>query len=157
MSAQPVWDPVMGHNEECYVCRADGLGARVWADGEVARAEIALDQRHAGSPHHAHGGIVAALLDEVLGTVAMIHRIAAVTGTLEIRYRSPAFLGRTYQLSARLIGIERRKLTIAGEMVGPQGLVAEATGIWITVDLDHFAPGPPGSTTSPPDHQAGDC
>jgi len=116
----------------------------VWADGEVARGEIALDARHAGSPHHAHGGVTAALLDEVLGTVAIIHRIAAVTGTLEIRYRAPAFLGHTYQLSARLLGIEGRRVKIVGEMTGPDGLVAEAAGTWIRVDLGHFAPSPHG-------------
>lgn len=142
MSAERTRDPRTGHFEGCYACGPHGLGARVWIDGETARGEIALDARHAGSPHHAHGGVVAMLLDEVLGTVSMIHGIAAVTGTLEIRYRSPAFLGRTYQLSGRLLGIEGRRLQIAGEMTGPQGLVAEAEGTWIQVDLGHFAPGP---------------
>jgi acyl-coenzyme A thioesterase PaaI-like protein len=142
MSASQTWTPQTGHYDGCYVCGAHGLGARVWVDGEIARGEIALDSRHAGSPNHAHGGVIAMLLDEVLGTVAMIHRIAAVTGTLEIRYRSPAFLGHTYELSARLLGSEGRRLQIVGDMTGPEGLVAEATGTWIRVDLEHFAPGP---------------
>jgi acyl-coenzyme A thioesterase PaaI-like protein len=142
MSTSPSWTPETGHYEGCYVCAPHGLGARVWVDGEIARAEIALDSRHAGSPNHAHGGVIAMLLDEVLGTVAMIHGIAAVTGTLEIKYRSPAFLGETYQLSARLLGSEGRRLQIVGDMTGPQGLVAEATGTWVRVDMKHFAPGP---------------
>jgi acyl-CoA thioesterase FadM len=142
MSADLSRERESGHFEGCYACGPHGLGARVWIDGETARGEIALDARHAGSPHHAHGGIAAMLLDEVLGTVTLIHGIAAVTGTLEVRYRSPAFLGQTYQLSARLTGIEGRRVLIAGEMTGPQGLVAEADGIWIQVDVGHFAPGP---------------
>lgn len=142
MSAELTRDPQSGHFKGCYACGPHGLGARVWIEGETARGEIALDERHAGSPHHAHGGIVAMLLDEVLGTVSLIHGLDAVTGTLEIRYRSPAFLGQTYQLSARLVGIEGRRVLIAGEMTGPQGLVAEADGTWIKVDVGHFAPGP---------------
>jgi acyl-coenzyme A thioesterase PaaI-like protein len=142
MSARPTWDPQTGHYDGCYVCGAHGLGARVWIDGEIARGEIALDARHAGSPHHAHGGVVSMLLDEVLGTVSLIHGISAVTGTLEIRYRAPAFLGHTYQLSGWLVGVQGRRVQIAGEMTGPQGLVAEANGTWIKVDVAHFAPGP---------------
>ncbi len=141
MSATPGWDPVQGHPENCHACREDGLGLRVWAEGQVARGEVALDGRHSGSPHHAHGGVIAELLDDVLGTVSMLHGVRAVTGTLEIRYRSPAFLGRTYQLSSRLVSREGRRLVISGEMTGPQGLVAEATGTWVQVNLEHFEPG----------------
>jgi acyl-coenzyme A thioesterase PaaI-like protein len=142
MTAPPNWSPQNGHYEGCFGCSRHGLGARVWVDGETARGEITLDSRHAGSPNHAHGGVISMLLDEVLGTVCMIHGIAAVTGTLTIRYRSPAFLGHTYQLSGHLRGIEGRRLQIVGEMTGPQGLVAEAEGTWIRVHLEHFEPGP---------------
>lgn len=140
MTALPEWgwDPEQGHHDGCHACRPDGLGLRVWAEGEVAHGQVHLTARHQGSPNHVHGGVIAELFDDVLGTVSMLHRVPAVTGTLQVRYRAPAFTEQTYRLQARLVGREGRRLMITGEMTGPQGLVAEADGIWVQVRLEHF-------------------
>jgi acyl-coenzyme A thioesterase PaaI-like protein len=132
------WDPEHGHHDGCHACRADGLGLRVWAEGQVAHGEAYLGARLQGSPNHVHGGVLAEMFDDVLGTVSMLHGVIAVTGTLQVRYRAPAFLEQTYHVQARLVSREGRKLMIAGEMTGPQGLVAEADGTWVQVALDHF-------------------
>ncbi len=43
-----------------------GLGAQLWRDGDVACMRVTLGKAFEGAPGRAHGGVVAALLDESL-------------------------------------------------------------------------------------------
>ena len=45
-----------------------GLAARLWRDGDVACMQVTLGKAFEGAPGRAHGGVVAALLDEVMGS-----------------------------------------------------------------------------------------
>jgi uncharacterized protein (TIGR00369 family) len=83
-------------------------------DRDQVVAEVTLGPRHQGYPGIAHGGIVAAILDEIGGRTAMIgnHRRFFVTAKMDIRYKRPVPLGPALRASGRLI--ERRgRLTIA--------------------------------------------
>lgn len=138
MSAAP---PDERHPPVCLACGVENpasLGLRVWEEGQEACGEVLLDARHAGARGIGHGGAVATFLDDVMGWVVQQRGVPVVTGKLEVRYRSPALLGRRYSLRARLVGTEGRRWHVKGEMVGEDGTVAEATGTWVTVDQAHF-------------------
>lgn len=139
MSTAPEPLPDITHVPECCACGEGGLALRRWTDGECVFGEVLLDARHGGYSNTAHGGMIAAFLDDVLGSVPQLHGHLAVTGTLQVRYRRPGILGRRYKLSAHLIAAEGRRLEITGEMTGDEGLIAEATGTWVTVDPEHYA------------------
>jgi uncharacterized protein (TIGR00369 family) len=127
------------HVADCCACGVHGLGLVRTTDGESVYGEVTLDHRHGGYSNTAHGGMIAVFLDDVLGTVPQLHGHLAVTGTLQIRYVRPGIVGRRYTLTARLVSHQGRRMEITGEMVGDEGLIAEASGIWVTVDENHHA------------------
>ena len=138
--AEPAFTPGdITHAPECCACGVGGLGLLLTTDGERVYGEIELDARHGGYSNTAHGGMIAMFLDDVLGSVPQLHGHLAVTGTLQIGYRRPGILGHRYKLSAWLVSHRGRRMEITGEMVGDEGLIADATGTWVTVDDAHHS------------------
>jgi uncharacterized protein (TIGR00369 family) len=82
-----------------------------------------------------HGGILAALLDEILAWTAMLlEGTFVVTAGLEIKYRNPAPTGVTYTARGEVIERRGRRLRIAGSVATTEKLVAEATGLFLATD-----------------------
>ena len=102
-------------------------------------AEHVFDERHVGAPGIAHGGAVATVLDDLFGFLLYLTGAPAVTRRLEIRYEAPVILGTTYQLAARVVSEEGRKLFVEAEM-GEAGRppVAFASALFLGVDITHF-------------------
>lgn len=72
------------------------LGVRWFYDDEGARVVGAFtaSENHSGYAHAAHGGVLAALLDECLAWACAVGRgTYFVTGELTLKYRRPAPLG----------------------------------------------------------------
>ena len=60
---------------------------------------------------------------------------------LVIDYRRPVVLGAEYELRAWCDGIDGRKVQLRAELCGDRDeVVAEASGLFITVDIEHFRP-----------------
>jgi len=70
-----------------------GLAAQLWRDGDVACMQVTLGKAFEGAPGRAHGGVVAALLDEVMGLMNVIHGAMAFTVQLDITYLAPTPVG----------------------------------------------------------------
>jgi acyl-coenzyme A thioesterase PaaI-like protein len=104
-----------------------------------ARAELVLDRRHEGAPGFAHGGIVAAALDDLFGGVLVILETPAVTARLTVDYRAPVLLGRTLTLTGWCESTDGRKLHLVGTIHDADTLVAEAQALFMEVDVAHFA------------------
>ena len=101
------------------------------SDGESATATCTLGPAYEGPPHHVHGGIIAAVLDQVLGHVPAALGRPGMTAYLNTTYERPTPLGR---VSARawLTGEDGWKMTVAGELLGPDGQVtARAEGLFV--------------------------
>jgi acyl-coenzyme A thioesterase PaaI-like protein len=77
----------------CFGCGVEnsyGLGLRFYEIGPAKlEAEYTVPDHFQGYPGIVHGGIVATMLDEVLGRVVMIgdHSRFMMTARLEVRYR----------------------------------------------------------------------
>jgi len=115
-----------------------GLAARPWQDGEFSYAEAVFDRAFEGAPQRAHGGILAALLDETMGRASSFAGALAYTGKLEIFYRAPTPLYTPVLAKAWCEGRERRKVHIRAEVTHGDTLIAEATAIFIEVDVSKF-------------------
>jgi acyl-coenzyme A thioesterase PaaI-like protein len=77
----------------CFGCgpgHPTGLRVRSFRTPEGVASPIVIPRQYEGPPGGAHGGIVAAYLDEVLGAAVlrMTNRVA-VTGELTVRYVQP--------------------------------------------------------------------
>ena len=118
-----------------------GIAADITREGDVAVLRTTLGPAFEGAPGRAHGGVVAALVDEVMGFVLSINATTAYTGRLTVTYRAPTPLGVELEMRARLHSREGRKLHIEADAHHGTTLIAHGEGLFITVDPDSFAAG----------------
>lgn len=129
------------HHDECYVCgpgNPASTGLRLRRSGGGILGEVVLNDRHQGVPGLAHGGAIAALMDEVSGSVLIEAGIRFVTAQLDITFAAPVIIGRPLVLRAWREGSEGRKHTVKAELRDAGLLLAEASGLFLTVSSDHF-------------------
>jgi len=86
---------------------------------------------YCGPPNFVHGGVIAAVFDELLGTVNVVHEQGAMTGTLTVRYRQPTPLFEEIRMEGHQAGVDGRKVFAEGTMWHGDTLLAEAEGIFI--------------------------
>jgi acyl-coenzyme A thioesterase PaaI-like protein len=105
-------------------------------------ARVVLRRAFEGAPGRAHGGIVAAVFDDVTGYIIGRLREPAFTGELTVRYEKPVPIETPLEMRARLVDRERRKLFITAECRDGDQVVATCKAIYITVDPARFAGAP---------------
>lgn len=66
-----------------------GRDGSFWREGDTAVMEVTLGTVVEGTPGRAHGGIVAALLDQTMGLVNAIHHVLTFSVQLDIFYLEP--------------------------------------------------------------------
>lgn len=132
-----------GHDERPISGRASpwGLDPRIFRDGDEAVAHITLRAAHEGAPGRSHGGIVAALLDDICGFVLTIHARPAYTGELTIRYEAGTPIGVPLECRCRLDHSEGRKMHISGELTASGQVVARVRGLFLAIEPTHFLSG----------------
>ncbi len=118
-----------------------GLDLEVHRDGDEAVGSLTLRSAHEGAPGRSHGGIVAALFDDVYGFVLEIQAQSAFTGELWVRYEAGVPIGVPLTCRVRLDRIEGRKLFMDGELtVADTGQVlARSRATFIAIDPSVFA------------------
>jgi len=136
----------LSHFPDCVVSGAAnpmGVAIEVHCDSGDAVAETVLGAAFEGAPGRAHGGVVAAIFDDVMGYVLSIHKVPAFTGRLTVTYRSPTPIGAPLIFRARLDQREERKLHISATAHTRDGLelIAEATATFIVIPIERFMPG----------------
>lgn len=114
------------------------MGLRLRVDGHRVVGSVRFDRRQEGAPGFAHGGALATVLDDALGTVLLVIERPAVTANLNIDFRAPAFLDRDFVVEAWCEDVDGRKLHLAGQIREGHDILAEARGLFIQVDIDHF-------------------
>jgi len=104
------------------------LVARVWF-GPVTE----------GPPEHAHGGSIAAVLDEVLGLAAWAAGYKIVVGNLNISFRNLLPIKTVVQVNTRIVSVEGRKVMVHGEICSLDGkLYASGECLCITLTAKHL-------------------
>ena len=78
-----------------------------------------------------HGGIVAALLDEVMSHSLKNAGIEAVTGTLEARYIKPLLTERPLLARGEILKREGRIIEAQGEVIQEGEVVARGKGVFV--------------------------
>ena len=118
-----------------------GLDIHVRRDGEEAVATLTLRAAHEGAPGRSHGGIVAALFDDVYGFVLNIVGQSAFTGELSIRYEAGVPIGVPLECRVRLAERDGRKLYMTGELsttTEAQQVLAQSKATFIAIDRSVF-------------------
>jgi acyl-coenzyme A thioesterase PaaI-like protein len=131
--------PHHGHCLGCGPNNPHGHHLVVHRRGKEVHAVHVFDQKHVGAPGIAHGGAVATVFDDLFGFLLYLTGAPAVTRQLEVRYDAPVLLGTSYELAARVVSDEGRKLFVEARMREAGGpLVASASALFLKVDLAHF-------------------
>jgi acyl-coenzyme A thioesterase PaaI-like protein len=115
-----------------------GLAAQLWRDGDVACVRVTLGKAFEGAPGRAHGGVIAALLDEVMGLMNVIHGAMAFTAQLDITYVAPTPVGEPIIARAWLARRDNRKQFVEATLHADDVLVASAKALFITLDRSVF-------------------
>ena len=123
-----------------------GLDVHVWRDGNDAVADLTLRAAHEGAPGRSHGGLVAALFDDIYGFVLSFLHQPAFTGELTVRYEAGVPIGVPLQCRVRMVDRERRKLFMTGELLDGERVVARSKATFIAINPETFGM---GATTEP--------
>lgn len=121
-----------------------GLDIEVRRDGDEAVATLTLRAAHEGAPDRSHGGIVAALFDDVYGFVLALLAQPGFTGELGIRYVAGVPIGVPLECRVRMDRQEGRKLFMSGELRDGDTVLATSTATFITIPRELFYSGQEG-------------
>jgi acyl-coenzyme A thioesterase PaaI-like protein len=118
----------------CFGCGADnpaGLRGTFVGRGEEVLGTMVVTDAMVGAPGRLHGGVMMAFFDEALGLVCLHLGVEAMTASLTVDLRAPAYVGATLTLRAWVDRREGRKWFMRGEVHEGGRLLAEARGLWI--------------------------
>lgn len=113
---------------------------RIVRVGDLAVGAVTFTHAYEGPPGAAHGGMVAARFDLVLGAAASFSPVGGLTGTLSVRYRRPTPLDVAIRYEGWIERTEERKTLVAGASFAGDTLLAEAEGIFVRVDQRRYDP-----------------
>ncbi len=91
-----------------------------------------------GAPGVGHGGWTAAVMDEILGHLALLSGVFIVTKRLTVEFLKPVPLERDLECHAWVESREDGRWKIAGELRLGASVLAKAAGLFVERDLSHF-------------------
>lgn len=103
-----------------------------------AVAVVTLGPAFEGATGRAHGGMVAAIFDDVTGYVLRLAGTPAFTARLTVSYHAPTPLEVPLEFRSRLEAREPRKLHITAECHHDGQRIASAQALYVTVDPERF-------------------
>jgi len=119
----------------CFVCGVDnphGLHLQFRVEENAVWVDFTPREEHQGWPGVVHGGIIAALLDEVMGRTSFLLDLWAVTGTMNVRYVRPVPVGQPLTIRAEITSARSRAIETHAVLTLADGTVgAQATGTYI--------------------------
>ncbi len=111
----------------CFGCSPDnpiGLALTSRMAEDALTSPFTLTPLHESYPGIAHGGLVSAILDEVMGNlVALRWNRLALTSTLRVRYLLPVRVDRPYRAVARLLNRDGPIFEVESEVLAEDGTI----------------------------------
>lgn len=133
------------HSSGCFLCGDENpCGVRLKffvEDGEV-RARITLPRHVNGYRNVAHGGVLAALLDESMGWAATVFggsQRMYLTGELTVKYIAPVPVGEEIEVRSRLVRDAGRIAYGEGELVSGGEVRVRARGKFLPMSRESTA------------------
>ena len=124
----------------CFVCgmnNPDGMRLKFTLD-EVRQTFICrfrLGKRYTGPPGHAHGGIIATILDDAMGKVNKLRHVVALTSQITVDYLKPVPLNKPLRVESREVRVRGRRHINMAEILNPKGeVLARSRGLFIAID-----------------------
>jgi uncharacterized protein (TIGR00369 family) len=124
----------------CFGCGADnpeGMQLRFRFDEAAHQAlcDLVLPRRYQGPPNHAHGGIIATILDEAMGKVNKLRNVIALTKSMNIEYLRPVPLDTPLLAVGFEKNVSGREHHNGAEIRSRAGeVLARGEGVFIAID-----------------------
>jgi len=122
------------HSSGCFLCGDEnpaGIRTRFYVEGSEVRGRFTLPRHVNGYKNVAHGGVVAALLDETMGWAATVFgktHPMYLTGELTVKYLAPVPVGEEIEVRSRLVEDAGRLAYSEGEILHGGKVCARAKG-----------------------------
>lgn len=109
-------------------------------EGLRVHGSFLVTEHHQGAPGLAHGGVIAAAVDEAMGFLLWLIAHPAVTAHLEVDYRKPVPVGAHLELEGEATEVDDRKIhaRMTGRIDGE--VAVEARALFLKVGVEHFQP-----------------
>jgi acyl-coenzyme A thioesterase PaaI-like protein len=136
---EPILRTMSNHCFGCGRANPHGMGLVFYREGPPDRAvcRFKLSRRYEGPPRHAHGGVIATLLDEAMGKCNKLADVVAMTRTMEVDYLRLVPLRTSLLVRAWSTKRQGRKHWVAGEITTEDGQVlARGHGFFLGVDRE---------------------
>jgi acyl-coenzyme A thioesterase PaaI-like protein len=137
----PGWRPLEPQPERSFVSgdpTGDRLRVRYFqdeADRVCARAWFGPGA--VGPPGHAHGGAMAAVLDEAMGVAAWVAGHPVVAGRLAVDFRRMLPLGTVASVTTEVHAVEGRKVRVSARLADDRDVtVAEGEATFVQLRLE---------------------
>jgi acyl-coenzyme A thioesterase PaaI-like protein len=112
----------------------DRFRARYYRDSDKhLHARFWFGPETGGPPGHAHGGALAAVMDEALGLAAWAAGYPIVVANLNVNFRNMLPLEKVVTVESRVISVEGRKIKVHGRIFCGDTTYAEADCLCITI------------------------
>jgi uncharacterized protein (TIGR00369 family) len=128
----------------CFACgknNPDGMRLKFAYDEErdCFLCRFRLRKRFTGPPGHAHGGIIATILDEAMGKVNRLREVVALTSQITVDYLRPVPLHRPLRVESREISVRgRRHINMAEILNDKNEVLARSRSTFIAIDPDRM-------------------
>ena len=139
---QDAKSPLGWKRDYCFGCGpANPSGLHLKFDlgpaGDSYLANFELATEFGGPPGHAHGGIVATILDEAMSKANKLRGRIALTRRIEVEYLRPVPLGKPLVVEGRIGSVRGRASYNHAEIRNSEGAVlARSRGKFLAVDAE---------------------
>ena len=131
--------PVLRRNL-CFGCGKDnphGMHLKFYHQQETDSfvARVKLPQRYWGPPKHAHGGIIATILDEAMGKVNKLKHVIALTREMTVEYLKPVPLHKVLVVEGKAQYHRGRRHVNVAEIRNDKGeVLARGRAVFVAID-----------------------
>jgi len=133
---KPLAHGALNHCFGCGQANRSGLRLKFFVnDQQTIICRVRLPRRFAGPPGHAHGGVIATLLDEAMSKANRQFNILAMTRQMEVDYLKPVPLATPLLLTGRHTETSGRIHRCEAQITNDNGtILARAKAVFLTVD-----------------------
>ena len=124
----------------CFACgknNPDGMRLKFVFDKKrnCFLCRFRLRKRFTGPPGHAHGGIIATILDEAMGKLNRLREVVALTSQITVDYLRPVPLNWPLRVESREISVRGRRHIHRAEILNDKNeVLASSRGTFIAID-----------------------
>jgi len=123
----------------CFACgtlNTSGIGLVLHVEPNRAWTDVTLEQRFQGWDDIAHGGILCAVLDEVMAWSLVAEDNWGLTARMAVEFRKPVKIGQPIRAEGWITRSRRRIVDTAAHIIDSQTgqELATATGVYVAAD-----------------------